>query len=86
MRDALLAITAAKSGDWRGRMVDLREMVNDIAFRTVGPTNYIYDLARISKVINMPMRGFIPTQMTINPCCDAARTVGAATIDIQTGG
>ena len=61
MRDALLAITAAKSGDWRGRMVDLREMVNDIAFQTVGPTNYIYDLARISKVINMPMRGFIPT-------------------------
>ena len=86
MRDTPLAITAAKSGDWRGRMVDLREMIIYIAFRTVGPTNYINDLGRISKVTNMPMRGFIPTQMTINPCCDAAGAVGATTIDIQTGG
>ena len=63
MRDALLAVTAAEFGDWLGRIVELREMVNDIAFRTVGPTSYIYDRARISKVINMPMRGFIPTQL-----------------------
>ena len=52
----------------------------------LGQLDYIYDPARISKVINMPMRGFIPTQMTINPCCDAAGTVGATTMDIQTGG
>ena len=56
MRDALLTIAAAKSGNWRGGMVNLREMVDDVAFPTVGQTCYIYDPAIIGKVIHMPMR------------------------------
>ena len=56
MRDALLTIAAAKSGNWRGGMVNLREMVDDVAFPTVGQTCYIYDPAIIGKVIHMQMR------------------------------
>ncbi len=60
MRDALVAIAAAKSGDWSGGVVDLGEVTDDVAFLTVGQTCHIYDFAVVGKVIHVPSGGFVP--------------------------
>ena len=59
MRDALVTIAAAKSGDWSGGVVDLGEVTDDVAFLTVGQTCHIYDFAVVGKVIHAPSGGFV---------------------------
>ncbi len=60
MRDALVTIAAAKTGDWSGGVVDLGEVTDDVAFLTVGQTCHIYDFAAVGKVIHVPSGGFVP--------------------------
>ena len=60
MRNALLTIAAAKTGDWSGGVVDLGEVMDDVAFLSVGQTCHIYDFAVVGKVVHVPSGGFVP--------------------------
>ena len=60
MRNALITIAAAKTGDWSGGVMDLGEVTDDVAFLSVGQTWHIYDFAVVGKVVHVPSGGFVP--------------------------
>ena len=60
MRNALFTIAATKTGVWSGGVVDLGEVMDDVAFLSVGQTCHIYDFAVVGKVVHVPSGGFVP--------------------------